>query len=635
MRRLLFIAAAFIVMTASAQMKTVYHEVNAKEKQTQFKQHAPAYQLDLSKVTTTIEMNMGDFSSPGSVSKASQKTGKLNPWYRRPAGMYFSPLVAVDGKGFCSYGNDAFLMGKPYAEFTWEGFIDGADENTHCFWDYWDWGEYSGVDDEMSIKLAVDTGVVDVPTICAVDGDLDDPAATWYYYQMKCFDNPVKILGYVESEQYEEGVDFMYSSKTMLNGGHYGNLEGQFARYHGADPWGDNQHGWWFGKNASKVDGMAMAFEKPEHPYLLKKVYLQAYIDMVVLAPVKMTCKIYKLDEIPDYIRDNATSVTLPAEPGTLVCTGEATVTPTTAEDKNGLIEFTLYGCDEDDPSLVFEYNPTIDYPIMVCVEGYNDEGMENLVDFSAFCSIDDQTDEGYGELAYLKEGIFDVSLDENGDTILDENGNIEKHFTGEYYWRGLNNRFLARDDEDWPEKKATMMTGLTLFIGTENPFIAYKYEYWDIEYTFPAEGGQFEKTYEYDGTIITADAIVYLSSNPSEDWEVTSDGGESLPDWLHIVLSDDGADGDYYNIKVYVTADPLPDDVDYRSALVRFSIPGDYSEYKFRQGWSDGLDEQVVSTDAVPVGYYDVTGRHLSSLQQGINIVKMSDGTARKVYIK
>ena len=48
-----------------------------------------------------------------------------------------------------------------------------------------------------------------------------------------------------------------------------------------------------------------------------------------------------------------------------------------------------------------------------------------------------------------------------------------------------------------------------------------------------------------------------------------------------------------------------------------------------------NGLEEELVNTDAVPVGYYDVTGRQLSGLQQGINIVKMSDGSARKVYNK
>ena len=642
MKRLLFIAAALIVTTASAQLKLAYqnHAADAKEKLTQLQKHAPAHQFDLSRVSMK-EMKTGNVLSPNSVSKAPQKEGRLRPWYRRPAGMFCSPLIAEHGKGFYSYGNVVFLLKKPFAEYTWVGFIDGADENTHCAWDAWYWGDvFYGVDDQMSIKLG---DITEAPIFYAVDGDLDDPQADWYDYQMKSYNDdgtpcPVRILSIVKSEDYEEGIDFLCTSKTMLNGGRYGNVDGMFSRYYGAEPWGDNQYGWWFGKNGSKVDGMAMAFEKPEHPYLLTKVYLQAYTDMVVTAPVEMKCKIYKLDEIPAYINDNLTSAILPAEPGTLVCTGKAIITPTTGEDKNGLIEFTLYGYDEDDPDLVYEYNPTIDYPILVTVEGYNDEGMENLVDFSAFCCIDDQVDEGYGELAYLKEGIFEVSLDQNGDTIFDENGDPVRYFTGEYRWRGLNNRFMARDDEEWPEKRATMKTGLTLFIGIENPFITFNYDVEDGYYTFPIEGGEFEKTFEFSDTTIVCDAIEFFSYNASEDWEITWNGSDELPDWLEIKLEDVEESGEFSGLVLgHVTCAPLPygDGVFGRSAVIRFSIPGAYVDYKFSQ-YIYGLEEElIINTDAVPVGYYDVTGRQLSGLQQGINIVKMSDGTARKVYIK
>ena len=641
---LLLAVAALMVSTASAQLKPAYQNkvADAKEKLTQLKKHAPAHQLDFSQVSTMKEMKSGDALAPSGVKKAPQKAGYLAPWYRRPAGMYCSPFIMADGgKGLYSYGNIAWLMNKPFAPFTWQGFIGGADENTHCAWDFWIRGEYYAVDDEMSITFEDYIAVDDAPIFYAVDGDLDYPAADWYDYQMKSYNDdgtpiPLQILSIVYSEQYDDDVDFMYSSKSMVNGGRYGNQDYMITRYYGADPWGENQYGWWFGKNGSHVDGMAMAFEKPENPYLLKKVYMQAYTDMVVLAPVKMTCKVYKLDEIPPYVLDNTTSATLPAEPGTLICTGEATVTPTTGEDKNGLVEFTLYGYDEDDPDLIYEYNPTVDYPILVVVDGYNDEGMENLVDFSVFASTDEEVDEGYGELAYLKEGIFEVELDQNGDTVFDENGDPVRYFTGEYYWRGLNNRFLARDDEEWPDKKATMMTGLTLFIGTENPFITFNYSIEDGVYTFPAEGGEFEKVFEFSDTTIVMDAIEFFSYNASEDWEVTWNDSDELPDWLEVELEDDIDESGEFSglIFAHVTAAPLPEGVPYRSAVIRFSIPGAYVDYKFRQGAS-GLEEELVDTNAVPVGYYDVTGRQLSGMQQGVNIVKMSDGTARKVYKK
>ena len=641
---LLLAAAALIVSTASAQMKATAHSkvVTAKERLTQLKQHAPAQQMDLSQFSSIKEMKSGDALAPSGVQKAPQKAGFLAPWYRRPAGMFDSPLIVADGgKGFYSYGNLSWLMNKPFADFTWEGSIGGLDENTSYAWDLWIRGDYYGVDNEMSISFSDYIAVDDAPIFYAIDGALDDITADWYQYQMCSYNDdgtpmPCQILSVYNSEQYEEDVDFMYTSKTMVNGGRYGNVDGLFSRYYGAEPWGDNQYGWWFGKNGSHVDGIAMAYEKPEHPYLLKKVYMQAYTDMVVTAPVKMTCKIYKLDEIPEYVLDNTTSARLPAEPGTLICTGEATVTPTTGEDKNGLVEFTLYGYDEDDPDLIYEYNPTVDYPILVCVDGYNDEGMENLVDFSVFCCLDDQTDEGYGELAYLKEGVFEVCLDENGDTIFnEETGEPERYFTGEYYWRGLNNRFLARDDEEWPDKKATMMTGLTLFIGTENPFITFNYGLEDGEYTFPPEGGPYEKTLVYEDTTIVCDAIEFFSYNSTEDWEVTWNDSDELPDWLEIELVDEVDDSGELTglVLAYVTAAPLPEGVTYRSATIRFSIPGDYCDYKFRQGDNGNIDEQLYDGDAVPVSVFDVTGRQLSGMQQGVNIVKMSDGTARKIY--
>ena len=638
---LLLAAAALMVSTASAQLKPAYqnHAADAKEKLTQLQKHAPAHQLDLSQVSMK-EMKSGAYVAPNSAN-APKKAGFLAPFYRRPAGMYCSPLIVADGgKGFYSYGNVAFLMNKPFGPFTWEGSIGGADETTSCAWDIWIRGDYYAVDNEMSVTYADWISVDDAPIFYAVDGELTDPQADWYDYQMKSYNDdgtpiPLQILSIVYNEQYEEGVEFMYSSKTMVNGGRNGNVDGIFSRYYGADPYGDNQYGWWFGKNASKVDGMAMAFEKPENPYLLKKVYLQAYTDMVVTAPVKMTCKVYKLDEIPAYNYDNLTSAILPAEPGTLICTGEATVTPTTGEDKNGLIEFTLYGYDEDDPDLVYEYNPTIDYPILVTVEGYNDEGMENLVEFSAFCCIDDAVDEGYGELAYLKEGIFEVELNQNGDTIFDEEGNPKRYFTGEYRWRGLNNRFMAGDDEDWPEKRATMMTGLTLFIGTENPFITFNYDVEDGEYQFPQGGGEFEKEFEFSDTTVVCDAIEFFSYNASEDWEITWNGSDELPDWLEIELEDVEESGEFSGLILgHVTCAPLPEGVIGRKATIRFSIPGAYVDYTFSQ-YMDGLEEELVNTNAVPVGYYDVTGRQLSGLQQGINIVKMSDGSARKVFNK
>ena len=231
---------------------------------------------------------------------------------------------------------------------------------------------------------------------------------------------------------------------------------------------------------------------------------------------------------------------------------------------------------------LTYEYHPTIDYPIMIAIEGYNDPGMEDLVEFSAFVSVDDQVDEGYGELCYLKTGIYEYEIDEQGDTVKDEEGNPVRFFTGEYQWRGLNNYFSGGT--------ATLKTGLSIFISTENPFITFVHGLEDGEYHFPDEGGLATKTFEYsDGSVYTTESIDFLSSVPGEDGDMwmTCNGSDELPDWLEINLVDTyDEEGNFTNnVTAQVTAEALPADVPYRKAIIRFEIPGDYIEYKFTQG--------------------------------------------------
>ena len=594
---LLFAAAALMVTTAGAQLKSaVPHSkaADAKQRLSKLTDHSPAQQLNVKDFSSIKEMKMGKSSTTMNTSfNAPKKATYLESFYKRPAGMFCSPFIMAEGgKGLYSYGNLAFLMNKPFAPYTWTGTIEGADENTHCAWDFWIQQKYYGIDDEYELTYEDYFSADKAPIFYAVDGPLSDKNSTWYGYQMKSYNDDgtpiaLNVLSIYASEQYEEDMDFMYSSKTMVNNGLFGNQEGMITRYYGATPWGENQYGWWFGKNGQHIDGMAMAFEKPQQPYLLKKVYLQAYTDMVVNAPVTMTCKVYKLDQIPEYIKDNTTQASLPATPGELICTGKATVTPTTGADKNGLIEFTLYGYDEEDPDLVYEYRPTVDYPILVVCDNYNDEGMEDLVDFSAFVCVDDQVDEGYGELAYLKVGTYEYELDEEGDTVYDEEGNPVQYFTGEYVWKGLNNQFLARDDESWPEKKATMMTGLTLFLGTENPFLTFNHGLEDGEYTFPDEGGDLVKTFEYSDTTIVSEGIQFFTMTPSDDWDILYNGDDELPEWLEIELVDEYDETDEFTglVTAKVTAAPLPEGIGHREAVLRFRIPGDYCEYKFMQG--------------------------------------------------
>lgn len=510
------------------------------------------------------------------------------PYYKRPAGAFFSPFIAVNGCGLNSYGDYSFLLVKPYSDYTYRA------ENVGNYTFYWldeELGEFH-LDKNREHTISYDVLEKEAPELLFCNESDEDGA--YYYFQYPAFYsnstggvmpwddvNPIAsdegshlmVVPAVNSAMLEnDSVEFLLSSKTMVEDGA---SSVDLTRYTGVEPYGTNKYGWWFGKNSGHIDGMAQAFEKPTHPYLLTKVFLQTGVDLRVKEDVTMTCRVYRLDEIPPYVAgDNAV---LPEEPGELVVFGEALVTPRTAEDKNGLIEFTLFGWDEDDPSLTFEYTPTIDYPILICIDGYNDPEMENLEEFSAFISSNYNTDEGYGELAYLKYPIYEVELDENGDTIRDSRGRPVTSFKGNYCWRGLNNFF------DGPIQ---MKTGLTIFIAADRPYLAFNRFFDDIGvYEFDENGGEMVRI--VDGE--TFRGIEFKAWVPScdDDWTVTRKGDDELPDWLDVELID-GADenGEFNNIvTAHVTADPLPNGVKYREAVIRFAFPGAYLDYRFIQG--------------------------------------------------
>ena len=359
-------------------------------------------------------------------------------------------------------------------------------------------------------------------------------------------------------------VDMLVSSKTFCYGGRNGDQRYPMTYYSGAEPWGRNESGWWFGKNGFHqksdaryfIDGIAQAFEKPTFPYLLNQVVLDcAVLTVKANTSVEMHCRIYKLDEIPAYV--DGEEVILPEEPGELIAQGKATVTPETDEATGGLVFFTLY---DEYEGLEYDVTPTIDCPILVVIDGYNDPEMDNLTDFSALICSDDMVDEGYGELAYLKFSY----ADENGEPMG-------------YNWNGLNNFFSSGE----------MKTGFTIFLSTENPYLTFNYNAEDGEYTFPKEGGVMEKHF---GNYTTR-SIEFWAWTPSEDdgWYMHC-GEDEVPSWLNIELTDEKRNGEFSGlVNALVTAEPLPDGVSYREAIVRFEFPGAYIDYKFMQQGDGG----------------------------------------------
>lgn len=532
---LLFAVLSLIVMSAPAQLK---RSVAA---------HAPTRpQVQL--VKPEAKMERATMRQPGTpVAKPPKKAGSVDVWYRRPAGAFAGSMVVEDG-ALAGFFYSPCIYGKPYSEYTFNGVATGVSDNASYMWDV-QYGDANGYQwASVSGKDLTWTWTYEEPEVPHFY--VDDGNNSWEWH-MKGIDNNgseyTSNLLFVPIIREVWDYDMLMSSKTFCYGGRSGDQAYTMYYLYGPEPYGSNEKGWWLGKNSGHADGIAQAFEKPEHPYRLKQVAMYcSHLD--VTAPVKMTCRIYKLSSIPAY--DDNGAVVLPEEPGEFLCEGEATVTPATYDNTGGLVFFTLYG-EEDD--LTYEIEPVIEDAILVVIDGYNSPEMANITDFSALCSYDYHADEGFGELAYIKYGF------------TDENGNLD------YHWVGLNNLLEIGE----------MKTGLTIFLNIEHPFIVFNYPNENGEYTFPAEGGLMEKDMG-DGSITRS--IEFYSSVPSkdDDWYL-----HQVPDWLHIQLTDVILDiGEFSGVvNAEVTADPLPEGMNYREAVIRFDIHGDYLDYKFMQG--------------------------------------------------
>ena len=559
MKKVLLLAAAALMVTSA----------NAQLKRSETTQVPACPQTQLFKPQAQMkEMQMRTPGTP--VVKAPKKAGPVNIWYRRPAGAFAASVVVEDG-AYAGMYFAPFIAVKPYTDYNFKGYVEGQSADATYEWDVQYWGLNEDATDEvqqwttipgmdLDFQYGYETDSVPVFRVNQGNGKFYQ----WYIhgYEMAGTSEKPEIVAEhagsilaVPNTMEIWDRDILKSSKTFCYGGRNGDQRYPLTYYSGALPYGRNENGWWFGKNGgtnggARIDGIAQAFEKPTAPYLLNQVVVDCAV-LEVTAPVDMTCKIYKLDEIPPY--DDEDEAVLPDEPGELIAMGRASLTPETADVTGDLIFFTLYG---EEDGLEYDITPTIDCAILVVIDGYNDPEMENLKDFSALISSDDMVDEGFGELAYLKYGVND------------EDGNLDH-----YVWAGLNNFFSSGE----------MKTGLSIFLSTENPYLTFNYNDEDGEYTFPAEGGLMEKHFGSN----TTRSIEFWSWVPSADdaWFISCND-EDVPDWLSIELTDQMKDGEFTGlVNAEVVAEPLPAGVDYREAVVRFEFPGAYVDYKFMQG--------------------------------------------------
>ena len=526
------------------------------------------------------EMKMRE---PGtSAPQPPRRAGSATVFYKRPAGA-FPGFIAMGSEdhSLLGYYQSTTLQVVPYVPYTYKGVAIGTLGLPHFSWDVNCINPISGYDDFISIDGDQEISVVyrdkmfDVPTMNVTD-ELDN-----YSYGMVCNisgqKQTVRILPWPDwGQAYEDEIEVLKSSSDFSYARGADESFYPFTLYSGMMPYGSNYNGFWFGKNGGyngvHVDGIAQAFEKPEHSYLLKEVLLYVY-GLNVTADVDLQCKIYRINVIPNY-QDTA-SVILPEEPGELIAVGSAHLTPNATDDYDSLVPFTLYTPDDGDYSWQVERPITIDDAIMVVIDGYNAPEMSAISSFSAMIGTEHHIDDGYGERAYIKVG----------------KDNAEGNFDGHYLWVGLNNFFSIGE----------MKTGLSIFLTTELPFLTSNYVSDTYEYTFPAAGGEMERDVIGNNVeSVNKRGIQIASWQPisSGDFSITCDGGD-LPSWLNIFATDSIVNGKYnYLVNAQVIAQPMEEGTDYREAVVRFAIPGAHMDYKFiqtRQENGDSLMENPV----------------------------------------
>ena len=367
---------------------------------------------------SVLAQSMGPEAAPESITSSP-----LDARYNRPAGAFYCHITSVNGVAEYNSVSNEFIMLKPNSDYTFHALGDIRPE-TQFRWQcinengmvfYESYTRDLTVNNEecwqRTPKLRISNG-----------GSSSE--YSWYnpsngMLQIIC---PIKMLTAVNPSQVsaqDDDIEYLLSSKSPVPHGR--NDDGLFCSFDGLLPYGSNGQGWWLGKNASHVDGIAQAFEKPTHPYLLKKVCLMINDDAVITGDVTLTCKVYRLDRIPAYRVQE--SVCLPEVPGELIALGKGTVTPGTITEKNGLVEFSLYKSDQANLDYALECQLTVDAPILVVIDGYNEPEAAHLVDFTARASTNIMSDEGFGELAYVKCPVEDN----------------EGYFSGDYEWRGLN----------------------------------------------------------------------------------------------------------------------------------------------------------------------------------------------------
>lgn len=560
-----------LLLTAVALCATSVMAGVVTRAQSDVKTAAP---VDGSMYMPLAEEQLDVMATPGTTpKKVATKAGDGSPkaFYKRPAGAFYGLCSSQENNNYKYSSQYApYLMGWPFqtvkyvpntinvgevSSYDWTYFLYNRDTKLH--------EEYAASGPELDVYYGVMTlDTVPRLTVTGSEGTYDYTIKGWSVTGT----GTNKVINKEYRSRYIARVDYQTTftntadqsmwctpkfraastnrDATKLAGGTYSS---------GAKDAEGGTTGKWFGRNYSGIDALGMAFEKPSHPYLLRRVGV-AFQNLAFSStdPCDLKVKVYKLDEMPQYKESESVF----AEPGELLAEGTFTMVPeefTSAGITSGMLPFALEAPD-DGSGLIFDVEPEIDFPILVVFTGYNNS---TIADFTLTQGTD-LYDEGFGEHCYMGRTQSDGSIK----------------------YQGLNYFFTSG------ERKA----GISIYAEVAHPFMIPNFNVDVLERTFDAAGVcQNQGFRTSDGKVYEGNEMSIYSHSPSEEVEISLEDGSELPEWLTVTVEDE-MEGEVWDglLKGKFEVTPLPEGVKGRKANVKLAIPGARMVVAVVQGEAD-----------------------------------------------
>lgn len=534
---LLLLGAAAVAMSATAQKAAVAAQSKASASEV-----APF-------VVSVAKAEMATDAQRKAAKKAASSSA-TKAWYNRPAGSFYRSLTSTGGAFY-----NPLLVSPCWRDVTFPNASTGA---TSYKWEYdkYDtsskgWVTLNSTDENLTDNFIRSS--MYAPTLTATGAESsstyqlfadytdDKKETTSYQGMMGYYDDPrASFLSGTNP------VDCYLSPKLFAAGARekVDNFKdkGGTITLTGATAAEGSDEGYWFGKNGAGWNALGLYVEQPASPYALRGIHVY-YGASGITGATPLVAKVYEAS------KDAEGKLVI----GNLICTAKGTLAADAAT--RGFIDMPIK---EVEDGMEYEVIEEINEPIVIVLSGYEKAAAKT---FYTVISTD-CVDEGYGQHGYM------IHVDDEG-------------YPTKVY--GMDEFFTV----------SLGYTAPSIFLDVEWPIMMWNYTFEDGKYNFPVAGGAWSKTV---GTS-KFDYISVYSTKSSEEWNVSLEDGEDVPEWLHLDIADVKEDGEFSGeVQIKATADALPSGTNYRVAKVEFSVPGASAVYEFSQGTPSGINDVVAT---------------------------------------